>query len=218
MDYVINSIILFYLYLGKVYTVQGGEEMEHRASLLWKLFQTTFSLSACTFGGGCVIVPLMRERFVDRYHWMEEKEMLNLTAIAQSAPGPLAVNASIIAGFHVAGISGALVSIVGTILPPFLTLTLISFAYSWFSSNLLLGFLLKGMQAGVAAVVLDVTLTMAHSIFVEHRIQSSIIMASGLFAMVVLHWNVVWVLLCAALFSLSDRLWIRAKAWSVSFR
>ncbi len=58
-----------------------------------KLFLSTFQLSACTFGGGFVIIPLMRKKFVEDLHWIEEQEMLDLTSIAQSSPGAIAVNA-----------------------------------------------------------------------------------------------------------------------------
>lgn len=60
-----------------------------------KLFLSAFQLSACTFGGGFVIIPLMQKKFVDELHWIEEQEMMDLTAIAQSSPGAIAVNASI---------------------------------------------------------------------------------------------------------------------------
>ena len=83
-----------------------------------KLFASTFKLSACTFGGGFVIIPLMRKKFVEELHWIEEEEMMDLTAIAQSSPGAIAVNASILVGYHVAGIKGALTTVIGTILPP----------------------------------------------------------------------------------------------------
>ena len=79
----------------------------------WQLFLSTFKLSACTFGGGFVIIPLMRERFVKELHWIEEEETLDLTAIAQSSPGSIAINASILVGYHVAGIPGALITVVG---------------------------------------------------------------------------------------------------------
>ena len=75
----------------------------------WQLFLSTFKLSVCTFGGGFVIIPLMRERFVKELHWIEEEETLDLTAIAQSSPGSIAINASILMGYHVAGIPGALI-------------------------------------------------------------------------------------------------------------
>ena len=81
-----------------------------------KLFTSTFYLSAFTFGGGYVIIPLMRKKFVEQFHWIEETEMLDLTAIAQSAPGPIAVNASILIGYRLAGFAGAMVSTLGTVL------------------------------------------------------------------------------------------------------
>ena len=76
-------------------------------------------LSAFTFGGGYVIVSLMKKKFVDELHWIEEKEMLDLVAIAQSSPGAIAINGSIVVGYKLAGITGVLVSIIGTIIPPF---------------------------------------------------------------------------------------------------
>ena len=69
---------------------------QHGRTLYWTLFASTFMLSAVTFGGGYVIVPLLKRKFVDELHWIDEQEMLDMVAIAQSSPGPLAVNASII--------------------------------------------------------------------------------------------------------------------------
>ncbi|HHU07836.1 MAG TPA: chromate transporter, partial [Clostridiaceae bacterium] len=82
------------------------------------LLTSTLLLSAFTFGGGYVIVPLMRKRFVEELDWIEEDEMLNIVAIAQSAPGPITVNASILIGYKMAGIPGALLTLLGTITPP----------------------------------------------------------------------------------------------------
>ena len=87
----------------------------NRKHVLWKLFVSTLYLSAFTFGGGYVIVTLMKEKFVDELHWMEEDEMLDLIAIAQSAPGAIAVNGAIVVGYKLAGLLGALVAIVATI-------------------------------------------------------------------------------------------------------
>jgi chromate transporter len=192
--------------------------MKRDISFFWELFKATFALSAFTFGGGCVIVPLMREKFVNRYQWLQEEEMLNLTAIAQSAPGPLAVNASILVGFHLAGIPGAAITILGTILPPFLILSVISMIYTWFKSNLFISLLLRGMQAGVAAVVIDVTLSMAQCIVAEHQIRPIVIMSLALVATVFFHVNVIWVLLFSAGISVSDLLITRVKAWRVSLQ
>ncbi|MEG2550561.1 MAG: chromate transporter, partial [Erysipelotrichaceae bacterium] len=83
--------------------------MKKDFNFYFKLFRATFSLSAFTFGGGYVIVPLMRRKFVDDYHWIDEKEMIDMVAIAQSAPGAMAVNTSILVGYRLAKIKGALV-------------------------------------------------------------------------------------------------------------
>ena len=79
--------------------------MKKKKKLL-RLFIETFYLSAFTFGGGYMIVSLMKKKFVNEYHWIEEDEMLDLVAIAQSAPGAIAVNGAIVVGYKLAGISG----------------------------------------------------------------------------------------------------------------
>lgn len=134
------------------------------------LFESTFQLSACTFGGGFVIIPLMRKKFVEELHWIEEQEMMDLTAIAQSAPGAVAVNASILVGYHVAGLFGALVTVLGTVLPPLLIISLISLCYDQFRDNYMVNLAMKGMLAGVAAVICDVVISMCHGLAKQKRI------------------------------------------------
>ena len=90
----------------------------------WDLFVATLQLSAFTVGGGFVIVPLMRRKFIREKQWLDEDEMLDLTAIAQSAPGSIAINASILLGYRLAGFRGVLVTIFGTVLPPLFILSL----------------------------------------------------------------------------------------------
>lgn len=135
-----------------------------------KLFLSTFQLSACTFGGGFVIIPLMRKKFVDELGWIEEQEMMDLTAIAQSSPGAIAVNASILVGYHVAGIPGALLTILGTVLPPLIIISVISFFYQQFRDNAIVNVAMAGMLAGVAAVICDVVINMGKRIFQMKRI------------------------------------------------
>lgn len=101
--------------------------MEKKGKRLWKIFISTLYLSAFTFGGGYVIVTLMKKKFVDELHWIDENEMLDLVAIAQSAPGAIAVNGAIVVGYKLEGLIGALTAIVGTIIPPFAIISVISF-------------------------------------------------------------------------------------------
>ena len=104
--------------------------MNNKKKVLWKIFISTLYLSAFTFGGGYVIVTLMKKKFVDEYHWIEEDEMLDLVAIAQSSPGAIAVNGAIVVGFKLAGLPGTLVAILGTIIPPFVIISVIATAFS----------------------------------------------------------------------------------------
>lgn len=133
------------------------------------LFLSTFQLSAFTFGGGFVIIPLMRKKFVAQLHWIEEHEMMDLTAIAQSSPGAIAVNASILVGYRVAGIPGALLTVLGTVLPPLIILSVISLFYVAFRDNTVVNMVMKGMQAGVAAVICDVVLTMGRTVLSSRK-------------------------------------------------
>jgi len=160
-----------------------------------KLFTSTFYLSAFTFGGGYVIIPLMKKKFVDDLQWIEKDEMLNFAAIAQSSPGAVAVNAAILLGYRIAGIPGALVTILGTVLPPLLILSVISFFYAAFRDNAVVNAVLKGMQAGVAAVIADVVLTLGGNVLKKKDIVSVIIMAGAFVATFFLEINVVYIIL-----------------------
>ncbi|HHU75224.1 MAG TPA: chromate transporter [Clostridiales bacterium] len=164
-----------------------------------KLFSSTFYLSAFTFGGGYVIIPLMKKKFVDEYQWIEEKEILDLTAIAQSTPGAMAVNAAILIGYRMAGILGAVITILGTILPPLIILTVISLAYSAFIENQIVKLILRGMQAGVAAVVIDVSLTMILGVLKGKKIIPIMVMVGAFVATFLLDINVVYIILASGL-------------------
>lgn len=133
-------------------------------TLLRQLFTTMFSLSACTFGGGFVIVSLMKKKVVEERGWLDEEEMLDITAIAQSSPGPIPVNASVILGYRLQGIAGSLVAVGGTILPPMILLSLIAVFYDWFRQNAIVNTALTVMRAGVAAVICDVVINLAKNV------------------------------------------------------
>lgn len=173
--------------------------MTRGRKLYWKLFLNALSLSAFTFGGGYVIVSLMKKKYVDELKWLEEDEMLNLVAIAQSAPGPVAVNASMILGYQLGGGIGALVSILGTILPPLVTLSVISAAYQAFSENAVVQAVLRGMQAGIAAVIADTIFTLAGNVLRERSVLSVFLMAASFAAVYFGGVNVVVIILiCGA--------------------
>ena len=174
--------------------------MEKKSTVLRRLFLSTFTLSAFTFGGGYVIVTLMKKKFVDELRWIDEEEMLDLTAIAQSAPGAIAVNGAIVVGYKLAGLPGALVASIATILPPFLIISLISVFYSAFRENAWISALLSGMQAGVGAVIASVVFQMGMGVVKEKDPLSDLILAGAVIAAVVFNVNGVLVILaCGAI-------------------
>ena len=128
---------------------------------LLKIFLSTLYLSAFTFGGGYVIITLMKQKFVDELHWIDDDEMLDMVAIAQSSPGPIAVNGAVIIGYELEGIAGVFSAVLGAVLPPFVILTVISMFYSAFRNLFVVQSLLTGMKAGVSAVILSVVYDMA---------------------------------------------------------
>lgn len=172
---------------------------------LRKLFLTNLYLSAFTFGGGYVIITLMKKEFVDRFHWIDEQEMLDLVAIAQSCPGPIAVNGAIVVGFQMAGIQGLLISVLATVLPPFVILSLISLCYTAFRSNDYVGWMLNGMQSGVAAVIAQVVVEMTGGLVRDRMWLSILVLCAAFLASYVLEVNAALIILAAAVFGLLTR-------------
>lgn len=168
--------------------------MKNNASLYKTLFKSTFFLSMFTFGGGYVIVPLMEKKFVNELKWITEDEMLDLIALGQSSPGPIAVNTSILVGYRVAGILGALVTVLGTIIPPLVIMSLLAYVYRAVSTNPIVNNMLLGMQAGVAAIIVNVVYNMASRIIKQKKIIPIIVMILALIAGIILQVNILWLL------------------------
>ena len=173
-------------------------ETKDKKQVLRRLFFSTLYLSAFTFGGGYVIVTLLKKKFVDECHWIEEDEMLDLVAIAQSAPGAIAVNGAIVVGYKLAGLLGVAVAITATILPPFVIISVISVFYEAFRDNFLVSQMLTGMQAGVGAVIASVVWQMGADVVRSKSAASVLIMAAAFAATCFFVVNVVLVILAAA--------------------
>ncbi len=147
---------------------------------LWDLFLQMFTISAFTFGGGFVIVTLMKKRLVEQRGWLEEGEMLDMTALAQSAPGPIAVNTAVLVGWSLGGLPGMLTAVLGCVLPPLIILSLISLIYAAFIANPYVALFLRGMQAGVAAVILDVTVSLGEKVIARRSSLHLCLLAAAL--------------------------------------
>ncbi|HBA62426.1 MAG TPA: chromate transporter [Lachnospiraceae bacterium] len=171
---------------------------------LWTLFKSMFVLSACTFGGGFVIVSLMKKKYVEELKWLEEDEMLDVTAITQSAPGPLPVNASVIIGYRIAGVAGSLTAVLGTILPPMIIISIISLFYEQFRTNRYIAAALQVMRAGVAAVIFDVAINLAGNVLKTRRMLYIIMMFTAFIAAYLLDVSAMLVILTCLGIGLAD--------------
>lgn len=176
----------------------AGMKKTGRGRLCLELFWEMLMLSTFTTGGGFVIVSLMRRKFVEEKHWMDEQEMLDIAAIAQSCPGAIAVNAAILVGWRMAGLAGMLICVLGTILPPIVILTAISVVYNAFATNRYVALFLRGMQIGVSAVIFDVVLQLGKNVVKSKSLLCMAVMALAFVAAYLMKINVVYLLLAAA--------------------
>ena len=155
--------------------------MEKKVSL-FRLFISMMMISAFTFGGGFVIIGMMRKKFCDELHWVSDDEVLDMTAIAQSAPGALAVNSAVIFGYRIAGIKGALTSVLATVIPPIVIISIVCMIYDAFSTNVIVQTALQVMRAGVAAIIVDVVIDLAANVIKAKNILNVILMIAAFIA------------------------------------
>lgn len=176
---------------------------------LW-LFGVNLFISTFTFGGGYVVVPMIKKYFVSKKRLFEEEELMGMAAVAQSTPGAIAVNLSALAGFRTAGIVGAGISVFAAILPPLVILAFVSTWYDAFAANRLIAAVLKGMQAGVAALIVDLVVDMTTMILKERSLLLTVMIPAAFFASFIFGVNVAVILLvCCFLCVL--RVWQRKR-------
>ena len=168
------------------------------------LFLSTLEISAFTFGGGFVIIPLMRKKFVFKLKMIDDEEMLDLTAIAQSAPGAIAVNASILVGYKIGGVLGALISILATVIPPFVIISVISHFYIAFRDNRYVSLVMGGMIAGVAAVVADLVISMAWDILKRKRLVEILMLIISFILLEFMNLNIIALIFIAGAVGCAD--------------
>lgn len=174
------------------------QNKNQKLNILTKLFFTMLYISSFTFGGGFVIVTLMKKKFVDEMKLLDEQEMLDITSIAQSTPGAIAVNAAVIVGKKLAGSLGIAAAVLGTVLPPIVIISVISLFYNAFSENYYVSLILRGMQAGIAAVILDVVCSLSEKSFKNKKILDILLIITAFVLVFFFKVNVIIIILSAA--------------------
>lgn len=136
---------------------------------LWTLFFTFLKINAFTFGGGYTIVPVIRDEFIKRLKLIEEEEMLDIVALAQSGPGPMAISTSLLTGYRVRGPLGAVTCLIASILPCLVIITLLFYAYEAVSTNPWAQSAFAVMGGVISAVLILTTVDMAKTALRKHK-------------------------------------------------
>ncbi len=133
---------------------------ENRKTGLMDIFRIFLKIGAFTFGGGYAMIALLEDEFVDKRSWLNESEFLDMTAIAESTPGPVAINAATYLGYKLAGFKGALAASLAVCIPSFAIIYVISFFYERFQQITWVASAFKGIQACVVYLILSAGLRM----------------------------------------------------------
>lgn len=131
-----------------------------KSKMILTLFLTMLKIGAFTFGGGYAMIALLENEFVTKRKWMEKEEFLNMVAIAESTPGPIAINSATYIGFKQAGVLGSVAATLGVVLPSFIIIYVISLFLDTFLTFELVGYAFRGIQAGVVYLILSAGLKM----------------------------------------------------------
>lgn len=127
--------------------------MKNKMKTLWELFLTFFKIGGFTFGGGYAMIPLIQAEAVDKKKWIKEDDILEIVAIAESTPGPVAINSATFVGYRTAGFWGAACATFGVVLPSFVIILLISFVLREFHEIKAVQYAFNGIRAGVLALL-----------------------------------------------------------------
>ncbi len=134
-------------------TQKGCENLKERYRQLWKVFATFFKIGAFTFGGGYAMIPLIQKEAVDKHGWVTEDDILDIIAIAESTPGPIAINSATFVGYRACGVLGSVAATLGVVLPSFVLIFAISFVLRQFQEIKAVQYAFQGIRAGVLALL-----------------------------------------------------------------
>jgi len=134
-----------------------------------QLFITFFKIGATTFGGGYAMLPIIRREVVTGHGWLEDEEFLDALAVAQSLPGAVAVNTAIFIGHKVGGISGAVVAMLGAVLPSFIVILAIAMFFARFTENRIVAAAFGGIRPAVAALIAAAVLKLGKTVFKKRQ-------------------------------------------------
>ena len=168
--------------------------------MFFQLFWTYLKIGTFTLGGGYAMLPLIQREVVDRKHWIDEKEFLNMIALAQAAPGLIAVNSAIFIGFRVGGRRGVCGAVLGAVLPSFLIILAIAMVFSEWKELPAVEAVFKGVRPAVVALIAAPLFKLAKAAKITWL--TALIPVAAALLIWLGHVNPVWVILATIVITL----------------
>ena len=167
---------------------------------LWQVFLTFLKIGAFTFGGGYAMIPLIQREAVEKQKWVTDDDILDIIAIAESTPGPIAINSATFVGYRACGILGSVCATLGVVLPSLIVILAISFALQQFQDVQQIQWALKGISAGVVALLIKSLWTMYKK---SPKGWAAYVVMAGAFIMTaIFHVSAIFVIIGCAVFGL----------------
>jgi len=174
--------------------------MKEKLKRLWQVFFTFFRIGAFTFGGGYAMIPLIQKEAVEKHGWVSDDDILEVIAIAESTPGPIAINSATFVGYRAAGIIGSMCATLGVVLPSFVIILALSAVLQQFQEVLAVQYAFNGIRAGVLALLIKSLWTMYKKS--PKGWPAYVVMAGSFVLTAIFDINVLFVIIGCAVFGL----------------
>ena len=184
--------------------------MKVSGKVLWQVFSSFFKIGAFTFGGGYAMIPLIQNEAVEKRHWVSDEDILEVVAIAESTPGPIAINSATFVGYKAAGILGSVCATLGVVLPSFVIILLLSYVLQQFQQVLAVQYAFQGIRAGVLALLVKALWTMYKKS--PKGWVGYVVMGASFILTAVFDFNVIFVIIGCAVFGVVTSLAMERRA------
>lgn len=183
---------------------------DKRENVLLTLFLTFLKIGAFTFGGGYAMIPLIQREISENKGWISDEDILEIVAIAESTPGPIAINSATFVGYRINGFWGAFLCTLGVVLPSFVIISIISTVLSMFQELEVVGYAFGGIRAGVLALILKAFWTMYKKC--PKNAVSYIVAAFAFLSVVLFDINVLYVIIGCAVIGIVSSMLLKGRA------
>ncbi len=184
--------------------------MKEKLKRSWVLFLTFFKIGAFTFGGGYAMIPLIQKEVVESKGWITDEDILDIFAIAESTPGPIAINSATFVGYKIAGVFGSFCATLGVVLPSFVVISLISLVLREFSEIQAVKFAFRGIRAGVLALIVKALISMYKQC--PKYAYTYVLMGAALILSAFVSINAIYIILGCGIFGLAASLTLERRA------